>query len=185
MSKIPYPKYQKILLFVLVSLLLSSCAKNISQESWPQNMPKRQIFVESFNEQAKLGQNDNSLSNHLVWIKRFYQGSIIYPLGWNRMTEMLVDTLDDPATAKDVEPRMRALGLDICLEWAKNNSVRKIDSAAVATWGNALRTASEEDEQSEFITKVESDVQALLDGSLDLKMINRERYYPPEDYDNF
>jgi hypothetical protein len=28
-------------------------------------------------------------------------------------------------------------------------------------------------------------VQALLDGSLDLKMINRERYYPPEDYDNF
>ena len=82
-------------------------------------------------------------------------------------------------------PLLRELGIAICIEWAQNNGDRKIDSKAVAVWGNALRTAVERGEQQIFIDKIEQDVQALLNEDLELGEIVRERYYPPQDYDNF
>lgn len=175
----------KLLLILMIITAVSGCSTISAMKKWPEEMPAKSIFVEAYNEQKAAGSNNNSLQNHLLWVKRYYLGSVIYPLGWNRMTEMLTDTLENINEKEEIRRRMYTLGVTICLEWAKNNDVRKIDSAAIATWGNALQTATELREQSVFISKVENDVQALLDGDLDRKQIERERYYPPEDYDNF
>ena len=101
------------------------------------------------------------------------------------MSSMLLDSLDNPEERTELETRLATLGLDICLEWAKSNMVRKIDSAAVATWGTALRKAAERDEQWNFVRIVEDDVNALLNGTLSLDLIEEERYYPVEEYDDF
>jgi len=77
------------------------------------------------------------------------------------------------------------LGIDIANEWAQDNVVRKINSSNVATWGSALRTSAETNDQSSFISDVERDVQLLLSGKLEPSEINYERYYPAEDYDDF
>ena len=106
-------------------------------------------------------------------------------MGWNHMTSMLLDSVATEQERNNIKPRIAKLGLDICLEWAKNNSLRKIDSAAVATWGNALRKAAKRGEQSNFVSTVQADVDSLLNGTLSLDAIREERYYPPDDYDDF
>jgi len=148
-------------------------------------MPPREIFAAAHAQQVLAGTNNSKLESHLVWIKRFYQGSILYPLGWNRMTERLLSSLDENVDRQKVEKRMYDLGLKISIEWAQENKSRKIDSAAVATWGNALRTAVDLGEQESLIAEVERDVDALLNEKLLASQIERERYYPPEDFDDF
>ena len=166
-------------------LLTSGCISKTSIANWPANLPARSIFVDTFDQQQKAGTNSNSLQSHLFWVKRYYQGSIIYPLGWTRMTEMLLRTISDESQRGQIRARMYDLGKTIVIEWAQDNKYRAIDSAAVAVWGTALRTASQLGEQALFISKVEHDVDALLNGELHKKQITRERYYPPEDFDNF
>lgn len=175
----------KIITIALIGLFLSACITNVSKEDWPKDLPPRKIFVNAYKQQSAAGKNDNSLENHLVWVQRFYQGSIIYPIGWNEMTSSLLASLDTPERVKNIKRRLYELGITICIEWAQNNESRKIDSGAVAAWGSALRTSAERGEQEEFISRVEADVSALLLGNLNASEITRERYYPSEDYDNF
>lgn len=173
-------------IFILLSILtLSSCVSNTSVEEWPKEIPPRSVFVETWKQQRAAGTNDSSLDAHLVWVVRFYQGSVLYPIGWNDMTRSLLDSLETQQLRQAIGPRLRALGEKICIEWAQNNSARKIDSSAIAVWGNALRTSAERNEQEYFVSKVEADVEALLVGELNYRQIVRERYYPQEDYDNF
>ena len=101
------------------------------------------------------------------------------------MTESVLESLETTPSHKATKKRLSALGLTICLEWAQDNKRRKIDSAAIAVWGNALRTAVEREQQIHFLNQIESDVAALLAGKLRRQEIVRERYYPAEDYDNF
>jgi len=173
------------LVYVLCFLQMSGCVIHKSSERWPDEIPAKSLFVDAFIEQQANNTNSDNLNNHLAWIKRFYQGSFIYSLGWNRMTEILIDTIQNAEQHANIKKRMYDLGLTICIEWAQDNSSRKIDSKAIAVWGNALRTASELNQQSYFVKQVENDVVMLLNGSLNKKQIFRERYYPTEDYDNF
>lgn len=175
----------KHIIILIMFLNLTACAIHTDVEHWPVDIPARQAFVNAFDQQQSANGLDENLASHLRWIKRFYHGSVVYPMGWNRMTEILINTIDNAQLKKNIQSRMHQLGKRISIEWAQDNSIRKINSIAVAVWGNALRTASELDQQTVFVTKVEQDVEALIEGRLGLKQIKRERYYPLEDYDNF
>ncbi len=170
---------------MLCIMQLSACIVHKPSNYWPEELPAKTLFVDAFLVQKANNTNSDNINNHLVWIKRFYQGSFIYSLGWIRMTEILLETVNDAKHHTNLKNRMHDLGLAICIEWTQDNSARKIDSKAIAVWGNALRTASELNQQSSFVNLVENDVAALLNGTLDKKQIYRERYYPIEDYDNF
>ena len=148
-------------------------------------MPERFIFVEAYQQQTNTTPSQSELERHLLWIKRFYRGSVLYPLGWNRMTELLLDSLETQAERDEARQRLYTLGLRIAIEWAQDNAVRKINSSNVATWGNALKTSADRNEQLQFIGEVELDVERLISGELLASEISRERYYPPNDYDNF
>lgn len=172
-------------MILVVSAAASACVSNITKEEWPSEIPDRSIFVNAWKKQSKAGTNDNSLDNHLLWVIRFYEGSVLYPIGWNDMSNSLLDSLNSQSERDAMRRRLQALGETICIEWAQNNADRKINSSAIAVWGNALRTSAERNEQDSFVSRVEADVIALLEGNLHYSQIVRERYYPPDDYDNF
>lgn len=176
----------KLTLVYLTVLVLAGCQTINTEHNWPENMPDRKLFVDSFlAKQGNVTVTKRRIEEHLIWIKRFYQGTIIYPNGWNRATLRFAATVNDIAAREDVERRMYELGIKISNEWAQDNRVRKIDNNAIAVWGEALRTAAKRSEQQQFIGKVELDVDALLSGKIKSKDINYERYYPEDDYDNF
>lgn len=178
------PTNMRLILLIAVAIM-SGCVTKVSEENWPTTLPERSLFTQTWAEQKAAGTNDSSLEKHLTWIRRFYEGSVIYPIGWNYMSEGVLESLDTQKQKNVMARRLQQLGILICIEWAQNNRIRKIDSKAVAVWGNALRTAVERKEQSKFVSKIELDVNDLLSGKLDASQIVRERYYPPEDYDNF
>jgi len=128
---------------------------------------------------------DSEINTHLLWAKRFYKGSIIFPTGWHDMIDQLSSTLEDENDKSEAEQRLKTLGDKIVLEWLKPNNARLINSRHIATWGTALRTSAERNEQLIFITQVENDVDSLLAEQLSPESITNERYYPIEDYDNF
>jgi len=183
---LPRRRYKLICLLSL-TLFASACRTPSSVHNWPSDLPARSIFVSAYNEQVAKGTNTTRLETHLLWIKRFYKGSIIYPIGWNDMIEMVFDSFtplqsDDAAIAKK---KLKDLGLKISIEWAQDSNKRKINSSNIAVWGSSLRTSVERKEQLSFIKSVEQDVEDLIDGTISMKEISRDRYYPPEDYDNF
>ncbi|MBL4671978.1 MAG: hypothetical protein JKX81_06925 [Arenicella sp.] len=171
---------------VLTLLLLVGCNTLAAKKIWPTNLPERNIFVDAFldNRQINFAEPE-VIEAHLIWIVRFYQGTILYPNGWNRVSERFIASIDKQKVKKRMAKRVQALGILIANEWSQDNGIRRINSTHVATWGSALRTSAERADQSEYITKVEYDVKALIDGSLEPKKIDYERYYPSEDYDNF
>ncbi|MEO0368997.1 MAG: hypothetical protein AAF197_09465 [Pseudomonadota bacterium] len=177
-------------LFLLTLLVfgLSACQTRITDENWPENIPDKAYFVQTGS--TLIGEQDpdfdKELNTYLLWVKRFYIGSIIYPLGWNEMSAQFLESL--PATDNsqaDVTNRLAILGRDIAAEWSQESSKSKISSGNVATWGAALRKAAERGEQLTFLTQVEDDVSKLLTGELSSNMIDQDRYYPEQDYDNF
>lgn len=177
----------RLLLSTIIAIGLSACQTPNSVKNWPSDIPDRSIFVDAYKKQKSEGNNDNNIETHLLWIKRFYRGSIIYPIGWNDMTNMVVDSIDDSQSElkQSAQKRLDILGEKIAIEWAQSNNSRNINSSNIATWGSALRTSVKRKQQFDFLDKVEKDVDDLIERTLSMKAIKRERYYPPEDFDDF
>lgn len=148
-------------------------------------MPARQLFVDAYVQQTGLPPQGAKLEKQLLWIKRFYRGSIIYPIGWNKMTESVLTSLGQDNDLDGVKRRLDSLGKQISIEWSQDNSIAKISSSNIATWGAALRKAVKNNQQLDFIAKVENDVNDLISGKLDGSDINQDRYYGVEDFDDF
>ena len=176
---------QKLSIIILL-LCLAGCTTLATDRDWPSDVPKRQIFVDKFLESRGISKVDPKVIDvHLSWITRFYQGTVLFPNGWNRVSERFLASIDQQDEKDKMAKRLYSLGLLIANEWAQDNDIRKVNNANVATWGGALRTSAERNDQSNFISKVERDVEALIAGTLTSSQIDYERYYPSEDYDDF
>ena len=176
---------RNFLIVVALSAGLSGCASLIPTHPWPADLPEKSYFIQAY--QAHLGGDTNrtQIENHLVWIKRFYHGTLIFPTGWNDMTRQLVDSVESAEDKQLITQRLFNLGKIISVEWAKPNNVRKINSSNMGVWGNSLRIAAERSDQFAFIDRVEQDVNALLLENLKSTEINNQRYYPSDEHDNF
>jgi hypothetical protein len=171
---------------LILLLILAGCSTTATNKDWPVELPARKIFVDEFLDKRQLEVADPKVIDaHLTWVVRFYQGTILYPNGWNRISERFIASIDQPKDKKVMAKRIRTLGILIANEWAQDNDVRRINNTHVSTWGSALRTSAERADQSDYVSKVEYDVNALIDGSLEATEIDYQRYYPSEDYDNF
>lgn len=181
----PTPLIHLAYLLVCVNFL-SACINTTHQPRtvWHDSLPPKQYFVNkyySLPEAKKITEVDN----HLIWIKRFYLGSPLYAKGWLDVTQLVTDSLDNLKLKQRMENRMTTLGKNIATEWALDNSVRKINTHNMVTWGNALLKSIELEQQIKLISLIEKDVALLMDSQLESKQINSERYYATEDYDNF
>jgi len=171
-------------LIILTCVLTQSCTSLTLNDSWPNNLPAKERFIESCKNKQGCSTYSQT-AEHLNWIKRFYFGSLLYSTGWHEMTDRVIATVDEHHLKAPTKQRLDDLGFTIANEWARDNDVRLIDSRMLVIWGNALSTSADKKEQVTFISQVEEDVRQVLNGSLKSQEITDERYYPVEDYDNF
>jgi len=182
----PWLKQYRLLFLLLLLIALTACKTTNTNSRWPSDLPDRQIFVECYMKKSGMAEvGQQALEAHLIWIKRFYQGTILYRNGWNNASTMFLDTVDSEIVKAELKLRMRELGIAISCEWAQDNESRNIDSSNIAVWGSAMSTAASINDHEVFVSKVERDVAKLISGALQRSEIEYERYYPEEDYDNF
>lgn len=181
-----FPKSVKLVLTLAALLITSACQTLDTASSWPDDLPNRSIFVKDFLQKQNVKSvSPSALEEHLIWIVRFYQGTILYPNGWNRASSKFIESVEGERKKRIVAKKMHELGILIVNEWAQENEVRNIDSTNIVTWGSALKTAAERGNQINFLNSVETDVKALISHRIKSSAINYERYYSEEDYDNF
>jgi hypothetical protein len=76
------------------------------------------------------------------WLKKFYEGTFLVK-GWRAQTKSLLkDFHGDEREALSV--RLSDLGEKIGREWARDNAVRRIDTAQLRQWGDSLTGARRE-----------------------------------------
>lgn len=185
-EKINIIKSVKLLFAISVLVVLSACHTIDTSKNWPNDLPDRRIFVNDYLKRHNVKKVDpRVLDNHLIWIIRFYHGTAIYPNGWNHASALLLASVEGEQKKRIVEQKTHNLGILMVNEWAQENGIRNIVNSNIATWGSALRTAAERDDQINFLNKVKMDVEALIARQLKPSDISYERYYPEEQYDNF
>ena len=171
---------------IALTFFLTACQTITTSNEWPDDVPARKIFVNAYYQKRNVTKvEDKVMNQHLSWIIRFYQGTVIYPNGWNKVSQLFLDSMPNDEHRKKMEQRIYKLGIDIANEWAQDNQFRNINSSNMVTWGSALRTAAERQDHDNFISQVESDVRDLISRKLSSQSINYERYYPDQDYDDF
>jgi hypothetical protein len=84
---------------------------------------------------------------HWTWVKSFYEGNL-FAKGWSERGRWLVEDVRSDAERMRLRTRLNALGREICAEWAKDNDIRKVNSADLLTWGKIMEKAKARDDGS-------------------------------------
>ncbi len=96
------------------------------------------------------------------WYKKFNEGSFVVK-GWKARTKEILKPFVSPE--RDVlKEKLVRLGEKIGREWAKDNSVRRIDTSMLQTWGDDLVAARKKgaDALVEKIERLDMDVDQLI-----------------------
>lgn len=167
----------KLLLSLCVVFLLTACATREALPTWPEEIPQRSWFQQQWRSDAA-NRSVQAQADYLLWVTRFYEGFNLVP-GWIGMMQQVEARL--PAAQWQLtSPRLHELGRSIGAEWAKDNSVRKVNTRTAAVWRDALLEALAQDDIEAYVLRLEQDVAALLDGELASDAIRFERYYVDE-----
>lgn len=96
------------------------------------------------------------------WYRKFYEGTFLIK-GWKaRMNEMLKGL--PPQTKGEMENLLKKLGKKIGTEWARENDVRRIDTAQLQKWGKDLQNARQKgpDALAIQIRQLDKEVDGIL-----------------------
>lgn len=175
-------------------LILSACLGTLAacslfrpatdSQAWPEDLPDRAYF-EAIYEADSANQKLQSKQAYLTWIIRFYQGSALYQRGWNDLVPDVVEGIEPEAQQQALEQQLHVIGKKIAGDWAKDNSVRQITTAHLATWGQAMNESVVHNEQVELVQQIARDVERLLQNTLSPQAIVASRYYPEDEGDVF
>lgn len=170
---------------ILILLTLSACTSHqVSENAWPQELPPRDYFLGVYqaDETNKALQTEDE---YFTWILRFYNGWELYRRGWIKMTNELMEQIQDPAQAKEAKIKVDRIGRLVSGEWAKKSDTRTIYLRHVAVWGNALLESLDRHEALPLIDRINKDVDDLLAHRINVDVITAERYYPRDSDDPF
>jgi hypothetical protein len=96
------------------------------------------------------------------WYRKFYEGTFLIK-GWKgRMNEILKGV---PSEEKEeMGGLLENLGKKIGMEWARENDVRKIDTAQLQKWGKDLQNAQKKGTKAlrERVRELNEEVDQLL-----------------------
>lgn len=164
---------------MLTALLatLAACATRAPTPPWPDGAAPPELFRAEWRGNADV-QRVQPEEDYLLWVTRFYTGNGPVP-GWLDMTEQVLERLP-PERHADIEARLFDLGGRIGREWAKDNSVRRLNTRSAGVWRDALLEALARDDLDAFLDRLSTDVDALLAGTLDNDEVRFERYYVDE-----
>jgi hypothetical protein len=96
------------------------------------------------------------------WFRKFYEGTFLVK-GWKSRMEEVLHAVPD--SAKDsVGDLLSNLGEKIGREWARDNRVRRIDTAMIQQWGEDLRRSKEKgtDILTAEIRRLDAEVDKIL-----------------------
>lgn len=175
----------RLVLSLFLATLITACANlgtDIAQE-WPEELPPLSYFEEAY--VAGIENHEHQTrEEYLYWVRSFYEGTTLYPRGWNSTTsDLLAATPSGPASAK-MEARLYELGREIAAEWSKSGRVNLVKNGHLAVWGIAAQRAVDEANVDETIAQIADDVSALLARELSPEAVTAARYHP-QDPDDF
>ncbi len=171
-------------LFTLIFVLLFTSGCSNLKDQWPDQMPKRSLFLKAYHADTE-NKQIQTREEYLLWIQRFYLGWEIYRNGWLKVTNQLLEETTNQQDRKIIEKKMQQIGFKISCEWAKKNKHRQIFTRHVSIWGNALLESLDRNEPLTLIDKVNADVDALLLHQLHPKAITENRYYAQDENNPF
>ena len=123
---------RNISLVLITSLSLMACQTANLLMDWPADVPERQLFVDGYYAKRGISSASNKeLNNHLGWIIKFYNGTVIYPQGWNIISERYLATVEGDETRQVLEQRIHLLGIKIANEWTQANNIRLINNLSL------------------------------------------------------
>jgi len=96
------------------------------------------------------------------WYNKFYEGTFLVK-GWKRRMEEILQAV--PSQNKEtIRESLKILGEKMGREWSKDNSIRRIDSAMLKKWGEALGNAKKTgpDILDQEIAKINVEVDRIL-----------------------
>lgn len=169
---------------VIISLLSACSSLRDSSSEWPEGLPPARFFISAY-EKDTTNHQHQSLQQYLYWVRRFYEGTTLYPNGWNDLTADVLSQAPDPELAAQRKQKLYQLGLAIAAEWSKASVVNRVESPHLAVWGVAAGRAVEEDNVDETLQKISEDVQKLLSLELPPNTITEDRYHPEDPDDEF
>ena len=164
----------RLSLYGLCVVLLGACTSARVLTQWPVSVPDQQIFLQAY-EQDAANQAEQTNVEYLTWVVRFYEGWEMMATGWNDMTPVVLSDLNAQQT-RQVSGLHGELGMLIAAEWAKDNSVRIIDTGMLSLWGGVMVAALEPEVRIDAIELITHDVERLLIGDLAPSRINDARY---------
>ena len=96
------------------------------------------------------------------WFRKFYEGTFLIQ-GWESRMKELLKAIPD-GDREGMNEVLANLGEKIGREWAKENSVRRIDNSMLQKWGEDLRSAKKQGAEVlvEEIRRVDTEVDRVL-----------------------
>lgn len=162
---------------MLCCLLLVSCVTGrdkLLTQNWPRSLPPLHYFQCSYVSNP-VNQRYQSEREYLDWVLNFYQGSLLYPTGWQDVEAAILSVLS-PQDRRHQALRLHELGASIAAEWSRDNSVRLIDNRLLSLWGSMLQLAPDEVQLSRYIDVISTDIAGILERELDPADINPRQY---------
>ena len=167
-------------------ILLSACAglREESVAGWPADIPPASYFLEAYASDTR-NHDYQTRDEYLYWVRSFYEGTTLYPRGWNDVTEAILAETAEPKLAAERQAQLATLGRDIATEWSKDSSISLVKSSHLAVWGVATERAVGEDNVEETLELITEDLQQLLARELDPDAVTAGRYHPEDPNDWF
>lgn len=166
------------ILIMTCLLYLAACSHQPrAMHNWSPELPEVGIFLKAY-EADQENQNAQSLENYLIWVKRFYQGWIVYDRGWLKMSSELEASIENEEKRVLASEKIQQIGLLIAPEWAKEKEGRYIRTRDVSVWGESLLEALSRGASIEFMNSVAADIALLRQGQIASDDIRIERYFP-------
>lgn len=173
--------YFPFVLLLLTLLQLGACRSVEAPSSYDALVGGDEQYFFTAWEGDQANQQLQTRPQYMDWVVRFYNGAGNVP-GWSQMTQQVLQRL--PVEQQNaIAPRLALLGRRIGAEWAKDNSVRLVDTGAVAAWRDALLEALAQNDLDPYLARLTADLDALLSHQLQADAIRFERYYKDE-FDN-
>lgn len=155
-------------------LLIAGCAlPKYSKGAWPEGIPDESYYARAYLSDARNRQIQRD-TDYFDWVIRFYKGHLLVG-GWQAQQATLAKLMT-PEEFAAVEERMAHLGQIVSAEWAKDNSVRRIDSRILELWGKVLKRASGEHRAGAALDRLTEDAEAILADRLTKAEVTAERY---------
>lgn len=106
---------------------------------------------------------ENLTEKERNWYHKFQNGLMFFN-GWKQISADILSSLPN-GQKPETQNFLEEMGLRIGMEWCKENSIRKIDTDQLRSWGNRLRKARKNgaDNLSEAVRNIADEVDFLLE----------------------